>query len=69
VLLGRVSGSLFERFNKFAARHIFGELHRSTQPKSQALQMDQISQPNPGFGETLLPQKRSRHYAANFRFT
>jgi hypothetical protein len=39
-----------------ATRSRYPRLHRSAQPKSQALQMDQICRPNPGFSETLLPQ-------------
>ena len=38
-----------------AARSRYPRLHRSARSKSQALQMDQICRPNPGFGETLPP--------------
>ena len=39
-----------------ATRNRYPRLHRSPQPKSKALQMDQICRPNSGFSETLLPQ-------------
>ena len=34
---------------RFLKRSRYPLLHRSAQPKSQALQMDQICRPNPGF--------------------
>jgi hypothetical protein len=43
-------------YRRPAARSRYPRLHRSAQQKSQVLQMDQICGPNPGFGETLLPQ-------------
>jgi hypothetical protein len=47
-----------------ATRSRYPFFHRSAQPKSQALQMDQT-----WLQLNASATKRSRHYAANFRFT